>query len=662
MYDIILSDDDTFKDILNTYLNESSEPIHFLPAFNKINIFIGANNSGKSRFMRFLMSKKDFKGVKNLQEFETMVVSYNNKIRVFNDSIIDSYIDRSRNGYRYNQSQLQDFQRNRLGQLEAKTFSDQEVLNNREKLKALQHYRDQNGLMVTDDYIMNFSLDGVLTNFKAQNTYYIPTLRTAHSLFDYVDDRFKKIDEDIYEKTVNKNYKLDSHDVQVFTGIHLHKEILNTRNAKRSVRESFESFEKFIGDYFFRGKRIDIVAEFNKDDNRKGYSHSEIISVHIEGEKDTRDLHDLGDGVQAIIILMYKIFTAEPNSFIFIDEPELNLHPGMQRLFLEQIDSNEILKKKNLTYVIVTHSNHFLDLTIEKDNVSIYSFSPKEISGNGNKEFVIKNVNNGDNSILKTLGVNNSSVFLANCSIWVEGISDRNYIKAFLKSYLKHINSTNQNKTVLKEDIDYAFFEYAGSNIDHYIFEKNLDQDLVDGVYRDINALALNNKIFLLADSDKPAENSAKATRLTNLESISNDNLKVEILWDIREIENIFHNEIWKQVLPYFFNKSLMKTQQAVIETKLETALSAIDSKDYQSDYIGVFLNEVDVQMGKIGKQNILNTSSWEIKSDGSHGTFLLKRDLGEAVLEQDFDWSVFSKNKLIVRLTENIFKFITGQ
>ena len=51
------------------------------------------------------------------------------------------------------------------------------------------------------------------------------------------------------------------------------------------------------------------------------------------------------------------------------------------------------------------------------------------------KKFIIKNVNSGNNELLRQLGVNNTSVFLANSSIWVEGISDRNYIKAFLIAY-----------------------------------------------------------------------------------------------------------------------------------------------------------------------------------------------------------------------------------
>ena len=186
---------------------------------------------------------------------------------------------------------------------------------------------------------------------------------------------------------------------------------------------------------------------------------------------------------------MYKIFLADENSIIFIDEPELNLHPGYQRLFLEQITSNPVLTKKKLTYVIVTHSNHFLDLTLEKDNISIYSFNSV---GNGdNQKFVVKNVNAGDNEMLRALGVNNSSVFLANCSIWVKGISDRNFIKALLMAYCKD----DEKRVYPREDIDFAFFEYAGSNLTHYSFKKSTSE--YEEAKKLINSYALNNRILL---------------------------------------------------------------------------------------------------------------------------------------------------------------------
>lgn len=424
------------------------------------------------------------------------ITEYNSMVNSFNENHISIPLKNFQNRPQRYYSGGKDPEKERLTLLASNKLSEltSEYLNlNSEIIENRRRYDIFNIYGVKEPYFDNYSdiNETTIKSFGNPICYYIPTLRSAHSLFEKDGDSFSKIEKDIYLETINKYYNFDSSEVNIFTGLHLYKEILNSRNSKRSIRQSFEKFEKFISENFFGNKQIDIVAEFNKDESLSGINHSEIISVHIEGEKETRKLYELGDGIQAIIILMYKIFMAENDAFIFIDEPELNLHPGMQRLFLDQISSNQFLKNKNLVYFISTHSNHFLDLTLTKEHTSIYSFSSNSLEDNDNT-FSIRNVNDGDNSILKNLGVNNSSVFLANCGIWVEGISDRNYIKAFLKSY---IASLGKKIHVLKEDIDYAFFEYAGSNIDHYLFEEFSSSDSSQ-VISDINALALNNRIF----------------------------------------------------------------------------------------------------------------------------------------------------------------------
>ena len=122
--------------------------------------------------------------------------------------------------------------------------------------------------------------------------------------------------------------------IKIFTGLHLYREILNARNSKRDTRKKFEDFENFVGKYFFSNKNIDIVAEFNKEKNLRGKNEDENIIIYIGGEKETRYLFELGDGIQALIILMYQIFMAEPDSFIFIDEPEISLHPNWQMKYM----------------------------------------------------------------------------------------------------------------------------------------------------------------------------------------------------------------------------------------------------------------------------------------------------------------------------------------
>ncbi|WP_026730347.1 AAA family ATPase [Flavobacterium denitrificans] len=620
-HNIIFKDKKGGDDSNNYYFNDSSETLIYLPKFNDINIIVGANNSGKSMFIRYFMNSDNIIGVDidNLKKHQEFL---NNSFRAL----------RSRFKEIKNSADINDTIKENLEIFERSKYNfSQEIQNT---------------------YIE--SISNLIKDFSKCKRYYIPTLRSAHSLFRYTNPGYQKIENDIFLETLNYYYKLNNKKVNIFTGIHLYKEILNTRNSKREIRESFEKFEDFIGKYFFDGKKVDIVAEFNKDESLAGNNNLENISVHIEGEKETRDLFRLGDGVQAIIILMYKIFMAEGDSFIFIDEPELNLHPGMQRLFLEQITNNDDLKKKNLTYIITTHSNHFLDLTIEKENVSIYSFSPKKIT-NGEKQFIIKNVNRGDNELLRNLGVNNSSVFMANCSIWVEGISDRNYIKAFLKSYCDFIK-----KSYPKEDIDFAFFEYAGSNIEHYIFEDEVEKEDVEIILKDIKALSISNRIFLLADSDASKKNSKKGIRLKELEEAKTDNFIPKVVWNIREVENLLTNEMWQEVLIELCNKTLVKSNETEILLKIKKVLSEVNYSDFAKKYVGEFLEQIRNKMGKISSIFILNQSAYEVKSDGSFGTINNKRDLSELVFNANFSWEILSKNKEIENLTIEIYNFIT--
>jgi predicted ATP-dependent endonuclease of OLD family len=604
-YHLIFEKNRNIDEIKSYFLDEEREPIKYLPNFNKINIIVGANNSGKSRFMRYLMSNNRFIGID-----EKLFIKYNH--------IIKQLFNKGGNYSTLRQLQLNTENENLIKHNNALS-SDYFGVNNPTTLELKR---------ISDDLIQEIE---ILEN------YFIPTLQTAHSLFDI---NKKKIEKDIFLETINNNYNLsESKYLEIFTGMNLYTEILNARNSKKEVRKPFEDFEKFISYNFFEGKTVDIVAQFKKEVSSTTSNQQEVINIHISGENESRDLYKLGDGIQAIIILMYKIFMAVPNSFIYIDEPELNLHPGMQRLFLEQICDNIDLKKKNLTYIISTHSNHLLDLTIEKEDVSIYSFSPKN-NENGEKQFTIKNVNAGDNQILKNLGVNNSSVFMANCSIWVEGISDRNYIKAFLKSYCDFIK-----KPFPKEDIDFAFFEYAGSNYVHYNFSDEEDSSK-------IKAFALNNRILFLSDVD---DNKNEKHKFLN--EIAKENFNYKTTYPFREIENLLPNEIWKKVLIEFRNKKSFKNDEnGTIQEKINKSLDKYNSLDDKANYIGVFLKKLKLtELNKI----------W-IGTDSKPQTFAYKTDLSNLILDKVYNktiiWDDFKTNPVIVKLTEEIYNFILNK
>ena len=647
-YDLLLQENLNNKIAQRYYLSDNTESITHLPNIKKINIFVGANNSGKSWMMRHLMNIENYKRI----DYESLIFWTNdfnhNRYSILSTGPIQgAWYSDGNNAPNINIKKFTNLSLNEIEKRNNENIIEiDDIFNYRhwDRFNITIESLEINSLKESTEKVKDV-LSKVITS-KSPNKIYIPTLRTAHSLYD---DTHNKIENDIFHFTLTYNYKESIQNIpnlKIFTGLTLYEEILKARNSEKTVRDHFESFEKFLSQSFYEGKNVDIVAKFEKGKSNQ----EENIIIHIEGESETRKLYDLGDGIQAIIILMYQIFMAEDNTIIFIDEPELNLHPGMQRLFFEQITYNPDITKKNLTFYITTHSNHLLDLTLESNDVSIYSFSPQ--LDKEKKRFIINNVNAGNNELLRELGVNNSSVFLANCSIWVEGISDRNYIKSFIWSYCK-ANGHNYPK----EDIDFVFFEYAGGNITHYLFDNELNDDDEIRFLKEINTVTLSNRIFLFADSDMSNKNteSEKYKRLKKLENkFGTHNLSGRIIWDYRESENLLSKDVWKKVLIEFCNKKIIEGRETEVEDLIKTKMDNLDLK--KSEYIGVFLKKLGAKVTELNK-------IWKESSRRSPQSFKDKAELSRIILqktmEEKITWEDFKQIQEVELLTEQIFTFI---
>lgn len=73
--ELINNDSSSFKDYFLDKLN--NESIRFLPKVNNINLFIGANNSGKSRFLRELMTPLSHIGIKDSAHLFSNIDTFN---------------------------------------------------------------------------------------------------------------------------------------------------------------------------------------------------------------------------------------------------------------------------------------------------------------------------------------------------------------------------------------------------------------------------------------------------------------------------------------------------------------------------------------------------------------------------------------------------------
>lgn len=474
----------------------TKERINSIDGLSRVNIFVGSNNSGKSRFLRELLKTEEFSFHSNnpdTKKFLSYVKDisgclFDIKNSEYSKGILDFTIDK--NG---------SFDNNSFRVIELDYYNLNENFNDLKRLliaiknsvdithvsKSQGNYRlemftrDLRFFLQEEinakkiDFILNFVVGKTL--FKR---FYIPILRSLNNFDVAIDGSVAKDRSSIRDFFRNRTQQVygiaDS--INIFTGQSLYFDVRDMLLGDHEQRQRIADYEKFLSGELFGGQSISLIPKVGSD----------VLSIKIG--KEEKEIYNLGDGIQSLIILTFQLFMVDEGLF-FIEEPEINLHPGMQRKFLEVILNNKgSLAKKNHQYFFTTHSNHFLDLTLDYNNISIYKFS----SNNSSDDIVkfVEQVSSGDERVLKELGVKNSSVFLANATIWVEGITDRLYIKKFLELYQEH----HKKKEIIFEDVDYSFVEYGGNNITHWSF--------LDSLHPTICIERLCGKSILIADHD----------------------------------------------------------------------------------------------------------------------------------------------------------------
>lgn len=548
------------------------EKDNFYLEIEKINFLIGTNNSGKSRFLRSLLKlNKSSNSFQILPEKER-IENHINKLlgQKWLSELQKPYVKRTLSNYTSYQKEFNVLSNS----ITNKKLTAFDLIENTSQFKNLfssnkLFYDDlieaKNKYGSTDfnkliEFSETINCIEKSVNFQIENkiseAIYIPILRSLK--------KSKNLTSESFDKTTIELYNLNQEREKIFTGLKFYDNVRDIRNSIKEERKGFEEFEKFLSKNFFNDKDVEIIANL-KD------SH---VNIYIDGEE--RKAHDIGDGVQQLILLMFPIYTSKINSWILIEEPETHLHPGLQRIFIETLLNDKFLKLKNIKYFFTTHSNHFLDLSLQTNDISILQFQKES-----QEKFIIKNIK-PNKETLDLLGVNNSSVLIANSSIWVEGPTDRKYISKFLKSFCEQNNLQH-----LKEDIDFAFFEYGGNLIAHYLFDKDFDKYYNEkDVKTSINAFASANKIYLLADNDNAS--GEKLLRGENLKKLSDNNEYFKYKnTDVVEIENLLPKEIIKSFLKTLVKKDLKKVD------KID-----FSQEDYKETRLGEFLFDLLIKNG----------------------------------------------------------------
>lgn len=590
----------------------------FLMPLNKINILIGRNNSGKSYFMRSILNKTAYvistENIKKLLiENLNKIVDYNGIKNFLNISILR---DTKTNFFEII-AQINAFDAAKIATECSVIISQNPKINydaysfeNFNKLKEesneLNSYIKFDTSSTEDDYskkliinasgletaiirdfklevinlIENMSEDDIIKNdiaitniidepakdseilkiFRNPERKYIPIMRSIRNPSVQAGSRITG--NDLFADRIKSEYNLDSA-IDIITGLNIYSDFKKRKLGSKESRKNVDDFEKFLSNYFFEGKPVSIIPSENRFE----------IMVNIDDEEDF-PIYEVGDGISSLIILLYDAFLNRNKTgynVYFIEEPELNFHPGFQRLFMQTIATYDNFK--NCYFFFTTHSNHIIDISSEiTNNFSVY-LCKKE-----NNKINISTFDSKKISILKELGVQPSSVQIANKIIWVEGKYDALYIRLLL-----NVKNKNSNTRKYIEGLDYVFVPYGGANGKLINFTDETKSE--ENKTFILEANSINENKLIIMDDDGISASKAGNKKIEYYQSLKgklNDSLyKLEV----REIENLFPEEV---VRKYFLNGINKNYKDLAIN-----ALDKIQYDKYKDKKLGWYLNRI---------------------------------------------------------------------
>jgi putative ATP-dependent endonuclease of OLD family len=232
--------------------------------------------------------------------------------------------------------------------------------------------------------------------------------------------------------------------------------------------------------------------------------HAPEIELDVDHEKKhimvTRNglrlpLESYGTGIHELIILATALYSQE-NVLFCIEEPEIHLHPRLQKELL-----NFILTQTNNRYVLTTHSHALLAPSDEVQVTHLRSVS-------GVTEAWPVDATEDALHVLDDLGVRASDILQANYVIWVEGPSDRTYIKRWIELLAPD----------LRDGIEYSMMFYGGRLLSHISLGREDSGETGSSAPEQlIPLLRLNQHAAVVIDSDykkKGASLNASKTRV----------------------------------------------------------------------------------------------------------------------------------------------------
>ncbi|MFY0664513.1 MAG: DUF3696 domain-containing protein [Natronospirillum sp.] len=152
------------------------------------------------------------------------------------------------------------------------------------------------------------------------------------------------------------------------------------RMLSRGYKKKQYPFDAVVAQWL---KELGVIESFIVKPVAKGRKEYEVL-VKTHGSSSEVKITDVGFGVSQVLPALTQAFYCPPNSTVWMEQPEIHLHPQVQAeladVFISATQAREHGKERHVQLIVESHSEHFLNRIqrriaegkLKKEDVAVY--------------------------------------------------------------------------------------------------------------------------------------------------------------------------------------------------------------------------------------------------------------------------------------------------